>query len=103
MTKTNRIVDLFENEADCLPLNIHMLHNVGIEETIVYSFLLRKKFEEKAEEFFAVSLEEMQKALSLNEYHQRKAVNNLVRQGYIEVTYRGLPAKRYFKVIKEVY
>ena len=48
MTKTNRIVDLFENEADCLPLNIRMLHNVGIEETIVYSFLLWKKFEENA-------------------------------------------------------
>ena len=103
MTKTNRIVDLFENEADCLPLNIQMLHNVGIEETIVYSFLLRKTFEENAEEFFPVSLEDMQKALSLNEYHQRKAVNNLVRQGYNAVTYKGLPAKRYFKVIKEVY
>ena len=63
MTKTNRIVDLFENEADCLPLNIHMLHNVGIEETIVYSFLLRKKFEENAEEFFPVSLEDMQNEL----------------------------------------
>lgn len=103
MTKTDRIVDLFKNEDSCLYLNIQMLHNVGIEETIVYSFLLQKRMEENAEEFFPVSLEDMQNALSLNEYHQRKAVNNLVRDGYIEVTYKGLPAKRYFKVIKEVY
>ena len=103
MPTTNHILNLFANKEDCLYLNIQMLHDVGIEETIVYSFLLRKKFEENAEEFFPVSLKDMQKVLSLNEYHQRKAVNNLVREGYIEVTYKGLPAKRYFKVIKEVY
>lgn len=44
MTKTDRIVDLFKNEDDCLYLNIQMLHNVGIEGTIVYSFLLKKRY-----------------------------------------------------------
>lgn len=102
MPAKNHIVDLFGNEADCLCLNIQMLHDVGIEETIVYSFLLKRKYEENTEGFFHVSLEEMQKLLSLNEYHQRKAINNLIHDGYIEVTYKGLPARRYFKILKEV-
>lgn len=102
MPATNRIIDLFGNEADCLYLNIHMLHDVGIEETIVYSFLLKRKYDENIDGFFHVSLEEMQKLLSLNEYHQRKAINNLIHEGYIEVTYKGLPARRYFKILKGV-
>lgn len=102
MPATNHILNLFANKEDCLYLNIQMLHDVGIEETIVYSFLLKRKYSENVDEFFHVSLEEMQKLLSLNEYHQRKAINNLIHGGYIEVTYKGLPARRYFKILKEV-
>ena len=86
-------------------INKKLSHNIGLHETIMYSELLSKEayFEgrnELKDGWFFNTIENMQKDTTLSEHQQRKAVKKLKTLGLIESKSKGMPAKRYFRIIE---
>lgn len=48
--------------------------------------------------WFFSTMENVERATGLSEHFQRQAVKTLVEAGLIQVSYKGLPRKRYFRV-----
>lgn len=103
---TNKIEKIFSllNPTDAIKVNLPLAHNLGLNEAIIYSTLLSKYINLKKEnqldldEFFPMSVYEIQEQTILTENQQRRAINTLMVRGLIVVKRKGLPAKRFFKL-----
>jgi predicted amidohydrolase YtcJ len=100
------LIDLLRSDGSII-VNKKMAHKIGLHEAIMYSELLSKYkyFEEKGElqedgSFFNTVVN-MQKDTTLSDHQQRKAIARLQGLGLIWFKTKGLPAKRYFKIIRD--
>lgn len=87
-------------------VNKELIKIIGLEETIIlgelaseYNYYLEK--EELEDGCFYSTIENIENNTGLNEYKQRKAINNLKDKKIIEVKIKGIPAKRYIKLNEE--
>ena len=102
-----RISDLLRNNG-CVTVNKYLIHSIGLNEAILYSELAsrREYFENRGTlidgSFFNTQYD-LQAGTGLGEKAQRTAINNLKKLGLIEVKLKGIPAKRYFKLINDIY
>ena len=86
-------------------VNKKLARGIGIQPAIMYSELLSKYkyFFDRSmlkDGWFFNSIENMRKDTCMSEYQQREAIGKLRELGLIGYKLNGMPATRYFKIIK---
>lgn len=84
-----------------------LAHAIGMTETIIYSALISKQtyYSQKGMLleggwFYSTSYD-LQESTTFGIKAQRTAIKHLIEHGMIESEYKGLPAKRYFKIVDD--
>ena len=102
------ILQLISTE-NFISVNKELIKLLGLEEAIILGELASEyefwnKRGELQDGFFYSTIENIEKNTTLSVHKQRKALNNLKEKGLIEIKVKGIPAKRYIKIIeKQVY
>jgi len=100
------ITDLLRNDGFVI-YNKNLAKNIGINEAILYSELLSRwnYFKERGQltedGFFFNTVKDLEDGTALSDYQQRRALNSLKEKGLIEMEVRGMPAKRYFRIVED--
>jgi len=100
------ITDLLRNDGFVI-YNRNLARNIGVNEAILYSELLSRwnYFKERGQltedGFFFNTVKDLEEWTALSEYQQRRALNSLKEKGLIEIEVRGIPAKRYFRIVED--
>lgn len=93
------------SSSDYLIINKSLVKEIGINETILLSELISEYNYWISNEglddegMFYSTVENVEENTTLNDYMQRKAINNLIAKGLIEVKVKCVPAKRFIKII----
>uniref|UniRef100_A0A6H1ZM95 Uncharacterized protein n=1 Tax=viral metagenome TaxID=1070528 RepID=A0A6H1ZM95_9ZZZZ len=88
-------------------INKKLAHKIGIDAAVLYSELLgryesfRQRGTLRSDEYFYNTITDIQEAITLTAYQQRKAIKTLETCGLILSKVCGLPAKRYFKILTD--
>lgn len=88
--------------------NRPIAHALGLGAAVVYSALISKyeyyyKHNMLGEDgFFYSTIADLQESTSMGKCQQSNAIKVLTDAGLVEVCRRGMPAKRYFRVLDEV-
>ena len=104
--KTFPITDLLRNDGFVI-YNKNLAKNIGINEAILYSELLsrwyyfRERGQLTEDGFFFNTVKDLEDGTALSDYQQRRALNSLKEKGLIEMEVRGIPAKRYFRIVED--
>lgn len=92
------------SSSDYLIINKSLVKEIGINETILlseliseYNYWLSNNGLDDEEMFFS-TVENVEENTTLNDYAQRKALNNLVEKELIELKIKGIPARRFIKI-----
>jgi hypothetical protein len=102
----NTIRDLLRSDGSIV-VNKNLVHILGLNAAIMYSELVSKHayFEDRGQltedGFFFNTVDNMRLDTGLGEKPQATAIKTLIGLELIKVEKRGLPAKRYFKVIED--
>jgi hypothetical protein len=100
------LINLLRSDGSII-VNKKLAYNIGLHEAIMYSELLSKykyfaeKNELQPDGYFFNTVANMQKDTTLSDHQQRKAIRSLEKLGLIEYKTKGLPAKRYFKIVED--
>ena len=100
------IIDLLRNDGFVI-YNKNLAKNIGINEAILYSELLsrwnyfRERGQLTEDGFFFNTVKDLEDGTALSDYQQRRALNSLKEKGLIEMEVRGMPAKRYFRIVED--
>lgn len=101
----NPIYDLIRADGSIV-INKNLVFAIGMNETIIYSELLSKHnyFSDRDkltnDRYFYNTVDNLWLDTGLGEKPQKTAINKLKKLGLIEYKVKGLPAKRYFKIIE---
>lgn len=103
MDNFNVLLELLRSDGSII-VNKTLAREIGIESAIIYSELISKYiyFGNKGmleDGYFFNTIDNMEFDTMLTKYAQSKAINNLVKLGLIEYKRKGMPAKRYFKIL----
>ncbi len=92
--------------SNFIVLNKNVINVLGLEEALIlgelsseYDYWIKRG--ELDDGWFFSTVENIENNTTLNDYKQRKAIDNLIKMNIIEVKVKGLPAKRYFKINEE--
>jgi hypothetical protein len=100
------ITDLLRNDGFVI-YNKNLAKNIGVNEAILYSELLsrwnyfRERGQLTEDGFFFNTVKDLEDGTALSDYQQRRALNSLKEKGLIEMEVRGMPAKRYFRIVED--
>ena len=100
------ITDLLRNDGFVI-YNRNLAKNIGVNEAILYSELLsrwnyfRERGQLTEDGFFFNTVKDLEDGTALSDYQQRRALNSLKEKGLIEMDVRGIPAKRYFRIVED--
>ncbi len=100
------ITDLLRNDGFII-YNKNLAKNIGVNEAILYSELLSRwnYFKQRGQltedGFFFNTVKDLEDGTALSDYQQRRALNSLKDKGLIEMEVRGIPAKRYFRIVED--
>ena len=100
------ITDLLRNDGFII-YNKNLAKNIGVNEAILYSELLsrwnyfRQRGQLTEDGFFFNTVKDLEDGTALSDYQQRRALNSLKDKGLIEMEVRGIPAKRYFRIVED--
>lgn len=99
------ILDLL-NQDNFTQYNIALATKIGINGAIMFQALVRMQRLWESQDkllngFFYATAPTIQKWTALTERQQAPAVKQLIEMGLIEYEVKGIPAKRYFKIVKD--
>ncbi len=99
------ILDIL-NPANTISANRVLANAIGLNEAIVYASLAAKSEYYESREmitdgWFFSTIEDLRESTTLSEKQQRTAIKRLVEEGLICCKRKGVPARRYFKVIDD--
>jgi len=82
-----------------------LARNIGLNETVILAELIsqykyHKGRGELKKGWFYCTIDKLEKNTTLNRYYQTKAIDNLKNLNLIKMERKGLPAKRYFKILE---
>ena len=85
-------------------INKKMAKVLGLEATMIYSELLSKHayFDNRGmleDGLFFCTIEDLEESTTLSKHKQKNAIDKLVEVGLVQTETKGMPAKRYFKII----
>jgi hypothetical protein len=98
------ILNLFFDTGNFIPLNITVVQSLGLHETIILIYLisqqnyLKKEKKLNRDGFFYSTHETIEDKFKLSFHHQRIAIKNLIEMNLIEMKFKGMPRKAYFKI-----
>lgn len=84
-----------------------LAHAVGMTETIIYSALISKQTYYSKNGmlceggWFYSTICDLQESTTFAAKAQKTAINHLIAHGMIECEYKGMPAKRYFRIVDD--
>jgi hypothetical protein len=102
MLYKNVFIELLRNDGSIV-INKKLTHNIGLNETIIYSELLSKynycsqKYE-LIDDWFWYTIEDMENNTTLTKRQQNPAIKNLINFGLIEQKNLGRDNKRHFRI-----
>ena len=100
------VIDLLRSDGSIV-VNKKLSHAIGIEPAIMYSELISKQIyfdnrdELTGDGYFFNTVENMQEDTALSKYQQSKSIKKLKELNLIKQSNRGVPQKRYFKVVND--
>ena len=103
----NEILSAF-NSGNSIFVNRHLAHALGVNAAIVYGALLGKYLYYlqhdmlKEGGWFYSTIADLQESTSLTRRQQERGIDTLVREGLVETCVKGLPARRYFRIIEHI-
>ena len=101
------LIELLRSDGSII-INKRLARSLGIDAAIMYSELASKykyfknKDELTKDGFFFNTVDNMQEDTTLSKYQQNKALKVLCKIGLINQVNRGLPQKRYFKIVNDL-
>lgn len=100
-----RITSLLRNNG-CITVNKYLIQVLGLSEAVLYCELCSRfeYFEDKEildDGYFYNTQYDLQAGTGLGEKAQRTAISKLKKLNLIDVVRKGIPAKRYFKIIDD--
>lgn len=96
------------NPDNTVNFNRPLVHALGTNEAIIYSALIAKQayYERRemldGEGWFYSTVNDLEESTALTKRQQRCSVKVLVAAGLVESEKRGMPARRCFRVVKDV-
>lgn len=96
------------NPDNTVTINRPLAHALGVNEAIIYSALIAKQayYEQReildGEGWFYSTVNDLEESTALTKRQQCCSVKVLVTAGLIESEKRGMPARRCFRVVKDV-
>lgn len=96
--------ELLRSEGSII-VNKALVHSIGLDEAVLYSELFSRyiyfafKGQLTEEGFFFNTVDDLEAATCLKVKRQRKAISNLQELSLIAYKVKGMPARRYFKII----
>lgn len=101
----NAFFDLLR-EGNTITVNRVLAQKIGLNEAIVYSSLLAKDHYYSVrpgyDGWFFSTEEDLQESTTLKRRAQTSAIKNLKGEGLISLSVRGMPARRYFKINRDI-
>lgn len=100
------IIELL-NPDNTISAHRMLAHAIGMTETIIYSSLISKQtyYSQNGmlyeDGWFYSTTYDLQESTTFGSKAQKTAINHLIAHGLIECEYKGLPAKRYFRIIND--
>jgi len=85
-------------------INKNLARTIGLHEATIYGELVSRHhyFEERKaldkDGYFYNTVDDMENGTTLTKYQQSKAINKLMKLKLIDMTVKGCPPKRYFKI-----
>jgi len=106
---SNSLIILFELlRADgSIVVNKKLARGIGINPAILYSELIakylyfQKRGELDSEGFFFNTIENLKKDTCLSKFQQKESIDKLRKLKLIDYKVKGIPAKRYFKILTD--
>ncbi len=101
----SEFLNLF-NSGNSISVNRPLAHALGVNAAIVYGALLGKHLYYlqhdmlKEGGWFYSTIADLQESTSLTRRQQERGIDTLVRNELIETSVKGLPARRYFRIIE---
>ena len=94
------------SSSNFIVVNKSLAREIGLIESVVLGELASEYDHWKAtgnldDGYFYSTVDNLSDNTTLSKYQQRAALDNLKEKGIIEVTVKGLPAKRYIKINEE--
>lgn len=95
------------NPNNTLSFNRLLAHGIGLVEAIVYAILIAKQTYYNANGmlyeggWFYSTIADMQESTTLGEKAQHTAISHLVGHGLIQCEKKGMPAKRFFRIVNK--
>ena len=99
------IIDFLAND-NYIIVNKDLIRKIGLNEAVLIGELASeykswRKKEKLVDDMFYSTIDNIEENTGLNEYHQRKIINNLIKLDLIECKVKGMPATRYIKLKQE--
>ena len=94
------------NSGNSISVNRPLAHALGVNAAILYGALLGKHLYYlqhdmlKEDGWFYSTIADLQESTSLTRRQQERGIDTLVRAELIETSVKGLPARRYFRIIE---
>ena len=92
--------------SNFITVNKDLIKELGLEEAILlgelaseYDYWNNKN--EIEDGYFYSTIENIEEETTLTAYKQRKCLENLKNNGFVDIQIRGIPAKRYIKINEE--
>lgn len=100
------IIELL-NPDNTISAHRMLAHSIGMNETIIYSSLISKQTYYSRNGmlleggWFYSTIYDLQESTTYGAKAQRTAIRHLAAHGLIECEYKGMPAKRYFRIVND--
>ena len=94
------------NSGNSISVNRPLAHALGVNAAILYGALLGKHLYYlqhdmlKEDGWFYSTIADLQESTSLTRRQQERGIDTLVKAELIETSVKGLPARRYFRIIE---
>ena len=95
------------NPTNTAHYNRLVAHAIGVNEAIIYASLISKTVYYNSNNmldedgFFYATANDIQGSTALTQRQQETAIKRLVSLGLIETVRKGIPAKKYFRIIQD--
>lgn len=76
-----------------------LIREIGLKQAIVYAEL-KKEYEENGNNEFVCRVVDLEYETGLSGSKQRKILKDLQDKGYVKVSYKGIPRKRFIEYVK---
>lgn len=96
------------NPDNTMSFNRYIAHAIGITETIIYFSLISKMMNHMKNNrldndgFFYATVGDIQESTTVKKEKQIVAIKKLVEVGLIETKIAGIPARKYFRIVKNL-